>query len=416
MILHAPAPRSRLPVPGGWCFALGCVAVAGLGGAMFAPSVPAAGHVESTGSLRRITVLETNNFRLQRGVRGLILPDSSDAPEYAALRATVMPKLSTTAGSEFELMQALTDVVHRAFRHDPFGDATPDMRSLDILRAGETGKKFSCVEYAQVLTDVLLSQGLPARSMSLQSPQVAYGRLASGHVLTEVWSNQHDKWILLDAQWGVYAEYQGTPLNAYELFRAMEQGKWKAVHFLPVRADPANAKVATRLDREYRDFIGNYLGYLSASLLADDEGVPVLLKMAGEEWPLTFQGLPGQAHVFARSPADLYFEINHVSLVMEFRPDSQPIRREDLVHGTPRDYEQRMASFAAVPDFKVTPHHNMPWFSHYEYAVNDGAWRRLPDGAFRWNLAEGENRLRVRAVNRAGRYGPETRMRIRYAP
>jgi len=400
-----------------WPHGLPAVAVlaAALLGSFPVPA-PAADRSDAPGSLRRITVLETNNFRLQRGVRSLVLPESGDVPAYAALRARVLPKLAVPVESEFDLMRALTDVVHRSFRHDPFGDATPDMTSLDILRAGEAGKRFSCVEYAQVLTDVLLAQGLPARSMSLQSPQVAYGQLASGHVLTEVWSNQFDKWVLLDAQWGVYADHDGIPLNAYELFRAEGLGKWKAVRFRPVRADGMAAKEVARLDREYRAFIERYLGYVSAQLLADDEGVQVLLKMAGAEWPLTFQGLPGQTHIFARTPADLYFEINHVSLVMEFRAESQPVRREELVHGTPQEYQQRMASFAAVPDFKVTPHHNMPWFGHYEYAVDDDAWRRLPTAAFRWNLKEGENRLRVRAVNQAGRAGPETRMRIRYAP
>jgi len=387
-----------------------------LAGCVAGNTTPTAGEAGApSAEFRRITVLETNNFRLQRGVRGLLLPLSTANPEYAALRAYAMPRLAPRTYTEFELMQALTGIVHRAFRHHPFGDATPEMTSLDILKAGGTGKRFSCVEYGQVLTDMLLAQGLPARSMSLQSPAVAYGQLASGHVLTEVWSNHYDKWILLDAQWGVYAERNGTPLNVYELYQARHEKQWQAIRFRPV--DPKRSGTEARqLDQEYREFIAQYLGYLSAQLLADDEGVQVLLKMEGGEWPLTFQGLPSQAHIFARDPADLYFQINHVSLVMEFRPEAQPVRREELVHGTPQEYQQRMATFAAVPDFKITPHHNMPWFSYFEYAVDEGAWRRLPADAFRWNLREGENQLRVRAVNSAGRTGPETRMRIRYAP
>lgn len=365
--------------------------------------------------LKRITVLETNNFRLARGFRGLALPDLTSDPQLAALRDYLRPRLAPKAYEEFELMRALTALVHGTLSHHPFGDATPGMGALEILQGGAAGKRFSCVEYALTLAELLNAQGLPARSTSLQSSDIAYGELASGHVLTEVWSNQYDKWLLLDAQWGVYAERAGTPLNAYELHAAKVAGRWDEIRFRAAGVEPP-APDAERLDREYRAFITPYLGHLSARLLADDEGVPVLLRMEGSDWPLTFQGLPRKAHVFASGPEDLYFGLNHTSLVMEFRQASQPLSQTTVEFGSEEEYRRKMAQFAAVPDFDVTAHHNMPWFDHFEYALDEGPWRGLAEDSLRWQLHEGDNLLRVRAVNAAGRAGPVTYSHIRYGP
>lgn len=374
-----------------------------------------AGIAAGDPAVRRITVLETNNFRLDRGFRGLALPDSLAAPELAELREYIRPLLASRALSELELLFVLTAAVHARITHHPFGNGTPQMTALEILQGGEAGKRFSCVEYGRALSDLLISQGIAARSMSLQSKTIAYGDLASGHVLTEAWSNTLDKWILLDAQWGVFAELDGKPINVYEVFQAKARGDLERVRFKSV-SNASDMTETTARDAEYRSFLSPYLGYLSARLLSDDEGVPVLLAMEGDEWPLTFQGLPRKAHVFARGPDDLYFRINHTSLVMEFRPDAQPLTLAPLELGSAEDYPRKMAQFAAVPDFDVTPHHNMPWFTYFEYAIDPGEWRRLESTRLRWQLGDGDNTLKVRAVNAAGRRGPVTTVRIRYAP
>src|SRR3712207_9513543 len=37
------------------------------------------------------------------------------------------------------------------------------------------------------------------------------------HSSTEIWSNQHRKWVMFDPTFAMYAEKDGVPLNAYEL-------------------------------------------------------------------------------------------------------------------------------------------------------------------------------------------------------
>jgi hypothetical protein len=323
--------------------------------------------------------------------------------------------MTPASRTELGLLLGMTAFVESRLEHAAFADLAPDMSALAMLQAAEQGQRFTCVEHSKVLVELLASQGVPARSVGLQRSDVAYGRLGSAHVLVEAWSNMLEKWVMLDPQWGVYAIRDGIPLSVLEIFLADEQNALSDVRFEP--ADPSSApEAAASLDRRYRDFLPGYMGYLTVSLLTDAERVPVLLRLHGREWPLTFQGLPRRAHLFARQPEDLYFGLNRVSLTLEFRPESQPGAKRPISFSSEQEYVTNMAQFAAVPDFLVTPHHNMPWFDHYEYSIDDSDWTILEEDSVSWTLAEGENRLQVRAVNEAGRRGPITQMRSRYAP
>lgn len=381
---------------------------------VLAGAPPTAADAPAT-ELKRISVLETNNYRLDQGVDGLVLPQTLSEPDLAGLRAYVKAQLSPPSKTEFAFLLATTAFVHSRLEHAALADPGSGMTSLEMLRAAEHGERYSCVEYSKILADLLIAQGLPARSVGLQSSAIAYGQLGSAHVLVEVWSNSLDKWVLLDAQWGAYAQRNGVPLNVLEVYLAKASGELDQVRFLPVdQALPGEA--AQSLNADYATFLTSYFGYLTARLLAGAEGVPVLLRLNGKEWPLTFQGLPWRAHLIARDPSDLYFSLNHVSLIMEFRPESQPGAEATVDFSSEEGYRIKMHEFAAVPDFEVTPRHNMPWFDHYEYAIDDSGWVVLDETSLRWTLTEGGNKLRVRAVNEAGRRGPITQIRIRYAP
>jgi len=95
-----------------------------------------------------------------------------------------------------------------------------DANALKLLRRAERGERFRCVEYAILLANSLTALGHPARLVCLARYPVAHG-IGRGHVVTEVWSNEFDKWIILDAQnnawWtaGVEPElyFQGYPRN-----------------------------------------------------------------------------------------------------------------------------------------------------------------------------------------------------------
>lgn len=362
--------------------------------------------------LARIEVQESNNYRLSSAYRRMLLPDRLDGSEYVALRQYANLRLKTRLRDELDNIFDLTAWVHRRWQHDPYGVAPPQARSLDILQAAERGEKFSCTEYSKVLRDILRAYGYISRRATLQSPGIAYGGLGAAHVAVEVYSSQLDKWIFLDPQWGMYLQVQGKPISIYEYYQLKKQGKEREAVIRPVQEN-LHKDVAAEA-AEYRAFLDQHLGYLSVDLLADQERVHVLLALQGGSWPLTFQGLPRNAQIFSDDPRDIYFDVNRVSLVLNYRDESQVLSKMNIEFSSEQDYIDKMPDFAAIPDFIITPHHNMPWFSYYEYRIDGGGWIRLKEDTLRWRLGAGKNRLEMRAVNVQDRRGAATYLQIGY--
>jgi len=86
-------------------------------------------------------------------------------------------------------------------RWEHSGNNTPkESDAISILKEAETGKKFRCVEYAIVLSSALKSIGIPARTLGLKTKDVDKTRYGAGHVVTEAYLTDFNKWIFLDGQ------------------------------------------------------------------------------------------------------------------------------------------------------------------------------------------------------------------------
>lgn len=362
-------------------------------------------------SLLRITVTDTNNFRLGREASGLRLPESTRNPAYDALRRYLKPG-KEAGDDDWQSIVSIARWVHQRWRHDPFGSAAPQTDALTLLQSFPPGAAFSCNEYSKVLRDMLRANGFIARSVTLQSRGIAYSGLGASHVAVEVYLSSLNKWILIDPQWGFVPGHNGRLLNIYEVYQLKTAGRYDEVvfdHFGSLTGEKLAASI-----KEYRSFLAEYFGYLSVDLLSDHERVNVIIALEGKSWPLTFQGLPRNAQIFAEAIGDIYFDVNRVSLTLNYRPESQPLNRQQIEFSSEQDYLAKMPQFAAVPDFMVTPHNNMPWFAFYEYRIDRGRWIKLMDEGFAWKLRKGQNRLEVRAVNSESRRGPVTYMQIDY--
>jgi hypothetical protein len=85
---------------------------------------------------------------------------------------------------------------------------------LDWIRTGKTGG--FCAQYAQVFLQSLAALGFTARYIEIGSRENPYA-----HYLTEVWSNDFDKWMVMDADFNVHFERNGVPLSAVEIHDAL---------------------------------------------------------------------------------------------------------------------------------------------------------------------------------------------------
>lgn len=361
-------------------------------------------------SFKKISVTETNNYRLGREYTGLALPAGTGNPIYTRLRGYYQQ--TKTGKDELNDIISIARWVHLRWTHDPFGSAAPKTDSLTLIQSVTPGAGFSCNEYSKVLRDLLRANGFVSRSVTLQSPDISYAGLGSSHVAVEVYYNRLSKWMLIDAQWGLYPTHHKKPLSVYEIYKLKQANKFAEIEFVSFSGPEA---IKRHLNiAEYKKFIASYLGYVSMELMTDTEKVNVIYAMEGKEWPLTFQALPRNAQIFSVRINDIYFPLNQVSLVLRFKPDSQRLQKHAIDFNSEQDYLDKMPQFAAVPDFIITPHNNMPWFDYYEYRIDDSQWRKLEREMFDWHLTSGKNRVEVRAVNRLHRTGPVTFVEITY--
>lgn len=123
---------------------------------------------------------------------------------------------STTLGK----VKALSLWVHNRLVHDGrVGSSKTD--PMEILEDAIRGKSVQCVEFGRVTAAVLTAMGMPARPLFLKSADAGQRGAAGGHVLTEVWLEEYQKWAIVDSQWDVLPMLNGAPVSAVELQHAL---------------------------------------------------------------------------------------------------------------------------------------------------------------------------------------------------
>lgn len=152
---------------------------------------------------------------------------------------------------EIDRVLQILNWTHTRWEHDGSNPAS-ESKTLVILAEAEAGERFRCVEYGLVLRSALASQGMMARTLGLKTRDVEVTRLGAGHVLTEVWSSEFQKWFLADGQFNVVPIAEGVPLNAVELQEAIV-GKRE------FQLVDAMGPIAQERRERYLDFIPHYL-------------------------------------------------------------------------------------------------------------------------------------------------------------
>jgi hypothetical protein len=85
-----------------------------------------------------------------------------------------------------------------------------------------------CSDYAQVFVALCTAAGVPAREWGLCD---GFTTMNFGHAFNEVFSTEHQKWVLVDSFLSVYATAQGTPLGVTELVDRVASGQIEDIRF-----------------------------------------------------------------------------------------------------------------------------------------------------------------------------------------
>ncbi|MBN1251987.1 MAG: transglutaminase domain-containing protein [Bacteroidales bacterium] len=165
--------------------------------------------------------------------------------------------------------------------------------AISILNEVKEGKSFRCVEYGIVLAEVLKSVGIPARTLGLKTKIVEKIKIAAGHVVTEAYIKDLNKWIFLDGQMNLIPALNGIPLNGVEFQKAIINNK-DSLKFLRY-----NEEVSIERKESYIKWVGKYLFYFSSKfdnrndrkteIIICNNKSSIMLVPIGEIEPTVFQ-------------------------------------------------------------------------------------------------------------------------------
>ncbi len=248
-----------------------------------------------------------------------------------------------------------------------------------------------CTHHWQAFYDLASAVGIVVRPVTT-SAMGKHHQWADNVI--EYWSNLNRRWVMVNTFWDQVFYRRGEPQSAADLMKLWYDDMW---HEVEVRA-------GGQLSNDFRASADRAVGPMGWEHIAPHENA-------------TSHGWVEQVTVRA-APADG----PGVTLV---RPDTQPffIGRHDWSGQWPITSDAaglygpvnqtRLRLSFSDGECSVAAEHNMPGFDHFEQRLGDGAWTRCSTMPFVWPLAPGGHVLRVRAVNRQGRPGPESTVMLR---
>ncbi|MCH2195103.1 transglutaminase domain-containing protein [Kordia sp.] len=132
--------------------------------------------------------------------------------------------------------------------------------AISILQEAEEGGQFPCFAYAIVLRDQLNALGFKARTVYLKTADAKTRKSSPGHVATEVFLNDLQKWVFIDGQFNVMPSLNGVPLNAIEFQKAI------GANFDTFKLESLASEEAKVSKTSYVNFVYDYLYYIETTL------------------------------------------------------------------------------------------------------------------------------------------------------
>ena len=322
--------------------------------------------------------------------------DSHDNPKLKTLRTRYrLDEVIAPGVDEFDQQVLLLDWVHHRLKK--FGRPTSPARgALDVLAAGEAGHTFFCAHYADVLVSAAASLGWVNRALALRRPD-HLGTGSTEHSSTEIWSNQHRKWVLFDPTFAMYVEKDGVPLNAWELRHEWLRREGKDLTYVlgkqrkryrtqdlpvPIAHHPGFGDLS--LDASALNVYA-FIGYIPNTNWLD--AGPDYAKMfitqddlcAGTKWH--------KRQVPAAPATDPYFPINQAALTLTPTADAIEVKVQTM-----------------TPNFRT-----------FLARFDSGEWKPAAE-KFTWTPHAGANKLEVKAVNQFNVPGPISTAQLQADP
>lgn len=153
------------------------------------------------------------------------------------------------------------------------GDVSPKKNdAISILDEVKEGGRFPCFAYGYVLASQLKVSGFKSRVIYLKTSDIATSMRGGGHVATEVFIDELQKWVFVDAQFNAMPFLNNIPLNAVELQNAIR-----------IDFDKLEFRSLGKIDKmAYINFVQPYLYYFDCSFDQREDVVTERNKVNGK--------------------------------------------------------------------------------------------------------------------------------------
>jgi hypothetical protein len=267
----------------------------------------------------------------------------------------------------------------------------PPWDALEILDLARKGNRGFCAQYGVVYAQAAMALGLHARYIDIV-----------GHFVTEVWSDELGKWVVMDPYFDLHYERNGVPLNARELCEVHWRGEEDEV--FKVGSDWKKEKASKEDLKLYR----KYALYLRSNQLVN----PVTVDRGGRQEKLVKSSDITRYPLIGGGASEVTYVHTIVSFNDAFAKEkftAWPVLDDLQVYQRP--VNQAIINIAGTePDGTIRialAAEGSPDLESFLFRFNDGPWSAAPPRLM-GRLEPGLNILSARVRTRSGWTGPES--------
>ncbi|MBN1291425.1 MAG: transglutaminase domain-containing protein [Candidatus Latescibacteria bacterium] len=366
--------------------------------------------------LHGITFLKTVNGRVVKPAYPFTYQDMSHLKVRKLYDRAGIADMEKSSATELELIQCISDWANKQYGHMlplPY----PAWDAHEVLDRIENGDTFFCTFKAALFVQACNAAGLTARMLGINRKD------QDAHTVTDVYSNEYRKWVLVDPWMNCYYERDGIPLSAKELHDSInntegiylvfgENGKdleyWdlktkKADTILHAgKRTPITEDESKGLKDYYYDvrvvMRNDHTVHPQSKENLDVDGFMVPYNPRGGEWW-------GPQLKWADETTPPQITCDNAWEIENFEWPLNEVRVDLKKVSVPGENVVLEAHFSTFT----------PNFSHYKLDV-DGKTVPIDGDVYVWKMQKGRNSLKIASINDVGRSGFPSEFVIEYDP
>lgn len=293
-----------------------------------------------------------------------------------------LAEITKSDETDFDRAWSIANWLRSQFGYgDPSRPVSRSFNVIEILQRGQKGERFRCGTISGAYIQCLLSLGIQGRVLNIANPS------GKGHVVTEVWCNNLKKWVLFDVDNNVGYTVNKTPASAYELHKAWINQATETVEL--VRGKCQDIKVPdiepnNKIDFYWHMSIKMRNNWFSKSYpFWHRKGNAVFGDL---EW--FDSNTPPRANrvCITNKYNDFYWTLNQVQICLKKYSASKS--------------QMELVFISSMPDF----------FQYEIFAENTHLLTDSPE--YTWSLHKGMNQLQICPVDKCGRKGISSSLKL----